>query len=101
MMVDEWGQKPLKEKGGIEGTGRRGGRTGKKEAKERNRGTARNRPGGQKGEKRRGGGCGGGETFLPPPASSLGPSSIDGRALKVKGGKTRTEEGKGKGKSEF
>jgi len=52
MMVDEWGQKSLKEKGGIEGTGRRGGRTGKKEAKERNRGTARNRPGGQKGEKR-------------------------------------------------
>jgi hypothetical protein len=40
-----------------------------------------------------------GGTFLPPPASSLGPSSIDGRALKVKGGKTRSEEGKGK--SEF
>ena len=77
---------------GQEGQDRR---TGWKEAKETNKRTARKRPGGHKGEKR--GGEGG--TFLPPPASSLGPSSIDGRALKDKGGKTRSEEGKGK--SEF
>jgi hypothetical protein len=38
MMVDEWGQKRRDRK---EGTGR----TGKKEAKERNKGTARNRGG--------------------------------------------------------